>query len=379
MKIKLKEKPEHIELIKAIGSSDSDKSKEALKIFANLVGPLVSRVLDETNLIDALYDSLSIGEYEPRTIPLDDFHDIDNPDHLRVSYSSNPGDLAYNMITGADDFPVQTFAISSAIAMYKKYLKAGRLNHAENGIRKLINEVRFKLKRQGIQPILDQLANAQSNGKYHIIRSETANQVVLKDFNRLQTLAARIISSGFGDTPESGVPRGITDLLMSPEIVEELRGIAYQPQNTRAGYTGGDEDTSVGIAAPEQVRNAVYNAGGIPSLYGTNIVQLNELGVGYDFNTLFDAFAGSNAYEGHAGVSTSTFDGATEELVIAMNRSFDPNGLIKVSIRDGENSQTFQVQPDDQFVSREGKVGYWGSSEQGYIAVEPRNLFGLIV
>lgn len=376
MKIKLKEKPEQIALIKAMGSSDEETSQKAMKVFANLVGPLAKKVLDETNIVDSLYDTISVGEFEPRTIPLDDFYNIDKPDYVRVTFSSQPGDLAYSQLTGADDIPFTTFTLTSAIAMYRKYLKAGRIQHAENGIRKMLNEVRFKMKRQGIQPILDSVANAQTNGKFHVTRSHVANQFTLADFNRLETLAARIITSALGGTPNNSGARGITDLLMSPEMVEQIRAIAYEPMNTR-GAPNSDESTA--IPAPDSVRESVYSAAGIPSIYGTSIIQMIEMGVGQDFNTIFDGFAGSNAYPDNAGSSTAVFDGANEEFILGINRSVDVNGLIKVEISDSESGATFNALPDNQFVAREGKVGFYGSVEAGYLAVEPRNLFAIIV
>ena len=344
MKIKLKEKPEQIALIKAMGSSDEETSQKAMKVFANLVGPLAKKVLDETNIVDSLYDTISVGEFEPRTIPLDDFYNIDKPDYVRVTFSSQPGDLAYSQLTGADDIPFTTFTLTSAIAMYRKYLKAGRIQHAENGIRKMLNEVRFKMKRQGIQPILDSVANAQTNGKFHVTRSHVANQFTLADFNRLETLAARIITSALGGTPNNSGARGITDLLMSPEMVEQIRAIAYEPMNTR-GAPNSDESTA--IPAPDSVRESVYSAAGIPSIYGTSIIQMIEMGVGQDFNTIFDGFAGSNAYPDNAGSSTAVFDGANEEFILGINRSVDVNGLIKVEISDSESGATFNALPDN--------------------------------
>jgi hypothetical protein len=379
MKIKLKEKPEQIALIKAMGSSDEETSAKAMKVFANLVGPLARKVLDETNIIDSLYDTISVGEFEPRTIPLDDFYNVDKPDYVRVTFSSQPGDLAYSQLTGADDIPFTTFVVTSAIAMYRKYLKAGRIQHAENGIRKMINEVRFKMKRQGIQPILDSVANVQTNGQYHVTRSHQAGRFVLADLNRLETLASRIVTSALGGTANASGARGITDLLVSPEIVEDIRAIAYNPMNTVAADGGAPANTEDGIAAPESLRNEVYGAAGIPSLYGTNIIQMVEMGVGQDFNTIFDAFAGSNAYPNNAGTGTATFNGATEQIVLGINRSVDVNGLIKVEISDSESGSTFNALPDNQFVAREGKVGFYGQVEAGYLSVEPRNLFAIAV
>jgi hypothetical protein len=383
MKIKLKsEKPEHVELIKAMGANDGDSAREAMKIFAALVGPLAKQVIDESDVISGLYDTLSVGEFEPRTIPLADYHNIDDPDYVRVSMSSRPGDLAYNQMTGADDIAFSTAYISAAIAFYKKYLKAGRIAHAEAGIRKLINEVRYKVKRQAIQPILDSLANSETNDRRHIIRSNTANQLGLADFNRLQTMAARILTSGLGDTPAGldNATRAIDLLIMSPEMIEEIRAMAYEPMNTR-----GVPDTaeSTALAAPESVRESVYNSGGIPSIYGTEIVQLNEMGLNQDFNTIFDALAGSVEYpdagEASGSSNTTAFNGTNEEFILGVSRKVDVNGLLKVEINDSETGSAFNVMPDDQFRARDGKTGMWGQAEMGFMSVEPRNLFGLIV
>lgn len=385
MKIKLKnEKQEHVDLIKAMGSNDSDSAREAMKIFAALVGPLAKQVIDESDVISGLYDALSVGEFEPRTVALADYHNISDPDYVRVSMTSKPGDLAYNQMVGADDVAFSTAYISSAIAFLKKYLKAGRIAHAEAGIRKLINEVRYKIKRQAIQPILDTLSDATTNGYRHAIRSNTANQLGLDDFNKMQTMAARILTSGLGDTPAGldNATRAIDTLIMSPELIEEIRAIAYQPMNTRSVP---DTAESTALAAPENVRESVYASGGIPSIYGTEIIQLNEMGVGQDFSVIFNALATQNSAEfpdagERANSSTTTaFNVANEEFVLGISRKVDVNGLLKVEIDDSETGSAFNVMPDDQFVSREGKTGMWGQMEAGFMSIESRNIFGLIV
>jgi len=370
MKIKLKNTPDQDALIRAMGSKDTDVSRKAMKIFANLVGPIAKKVIDETNIVDSLYDTLSVGEYEPRTIPLDDYFDVSQEDYVRVAMSSKPGDLSYSQVVGADDIPFTTFFVSSALAMTKKYLRAGRVNHAENAIRKMINEVVAKLKVQGIQPILDQVGNSTTNDLNHVIRSQTADQLVLEDFNKLQTRMARILTSQFGNTAPGGTSgtRSIDKMFMSPEMVEEIRGMAYNPQKV---------GTNTDFAAPESVREETYRSAGISSIYGTEIVQLNEMGVGADFSVYFNALS-DVAYEGHGGSGTAQFNVATEELILAVSNA-ETNGLLKVEIKDGETGSTFETQPDDQFVAREGKTGFYGQAEVGYIATNAKNLAAIIV
>jgi len=382
MKIKLKtEDPKQVELLRAMGSRETDEANAAMKIFAALVGDVAQQILPESNVISSFYDQLTVGEFDQRTIALDDYHDIDNPDYVRVSYSSKPGDLSSSLMTGADDFPLQFFNLQSAVSFMKKYLRAGQLNHAEKGISKMLNEVVNTMKLQGIQPILDSIANSQTgkDDNFHVIRSNVADQLVLKDFNRLKTLAARINVSAMGQTTES--TRGINTLLMSPEMVEEIRGIAYEPMNTR-GVPNSDESTALG--APEQLRQQVYDAVGNPSIYGTDIIQLNELGVGYSFNTIFDAKAGTNTYADHGepvdSSSRSQFDGAAEELIIGLSlEGGTANGLVQGSLSDSGTGKTFNVRPDSQFMEREDKTGMYGELESTFISVEPKSLYGLIV
>lgn len=382
MKIKLKtDDPKQVELLRAMGSRDVIEAEAAMQIFAALVGEVAQQILPESNVIASFYDQLTVGEFDQRTIALDDFHDIDNPDYVRVSYSSKPGDLSSSLMTGSDEFPLQFFNLQSAVSFMKKYLRAGQLNHAEKGISKMLNEVVNTMKLQGIQPILDSIATAQtgSASNYHVIRSNVANQLVLKDFNRLKTLAARINVSAMGKTTDS--TRGINTLLMSPEMVEEIRGIAYEPMNTR-GVPNSDESTA--IPAHNALREQVYNSAGNPRIYDTEIIQLNELGVGFSFNTIFDVKAGSNAFADHGepvdSSNTTAFDGATEELIIGLAlEGGTANGLVQASLTDSGIGQTFTVRPDTQFQSREDKTGMYGELESTFISVEPKSLYGLIV
>ena len=47
MKLKLKNTPEQVELIKALGSRNAAVSREANEAFAAFIGPVVSKVLNE--------------------------------------------------------------------------------------------------------------------------------------------------------------------------------------------------------------------------------------------------------------------------------------------------------------------------------------------
>ena len=105
------------------------------------------------------------------------------------------------------------------------------------------------------------------------MRSAQAGRFLLSDLNKLFTKAKRINTSWTGGTPADRRGRGITDILVSPEIVEEIRGLAYNPINTVSNRNDGGD-----IAGTDSMRDAIFNSAGIPEFYGVSIQEYNEMG-----------------------------------------------------------------------------------------------------
>jgi len=209
-----------------------------------------------------------------------------------------------------------------------------------------------------------------------IIGSTTENRFVLDDFNRLITKSKRINSSFNGGTPVGGTKSGITDLLVSPEMVEQLRSMAYNPINTidaDGSATGGTD----GQVAPDVLRQELFNAAGLPSFYGINIMEINSMGINQTFNKLFAAVVTAEGATVVGGGNTGTFSQADDEIVIGIDRSKD--ALIRpVVVGEGSPSE-LQVLVDDQFSVRQNKIGYYGKVEEGRICIDDRALIGLAV
>ena len=55
MKLKLKNTPEQVELIKAMGSKNPDVSRPATEAFAAFIGPVVQQVLQQANTAAYIY------------------------------------------------------------------------------------------------------------------------------------------------------------------------------------------------------------------------------------------------------------------------------------------------------------------------------------
>jgi len=225
------------------------------------------------------------------------------------------------------------------------------------------------------------LANASTNSEQHVIRSAQAGRFLLSDLNKLFTKSKRINSAWNGGTPAERRGRGITDLLVSPEIVEEIRGLAYNPINTKGADGSAPSGNTNGLAASDSVRDAVFNSAGIPEFYGVSIQEYNEMGDGQAWNTVFSAAAGSTTYADNYSVAqnggVAQAIQAGEEILVGVDLSRE--SMIRAVATDSENGAEFNLVADDQFATRQSKIGYYGSLEEGRMIIDDRVLLGLLV
>ena len=209
-----------------------------------------------------------------------------------------------------------------------------------------------------------------------IFRTAVADTVLLDDFNKLMTLAKRINTSWIGGTPTTRT-RGITDIVCSPEVVGSIRAMAYNPVNTTAALgEAAAAENSNGLAAPEQLRSELYQNAGLDSFMGVNILEFNEMGKGQKFNTIFDTAAGSATYKTFGGARNAAFDGASDEIIVGVDRTRD--SLMRVIATDPDSNSEMNLIADDQYSVRQNKIGYYGQIEEGRVVLDNRVLLGLI-
>ena len=383
MRISIKQTDKNIALLKQLASKDAVKASEAHVALAEFIGPVLQEVINTAPTLSALFKKFTFNENDSPSIPLDLYTDVTEEDYLRVWSQAEVGGMPYNQPTPTTkELKFSTYRLDSAVAFHKKFAAQSRMDVVGKTMERLAQEILLKQERNSAAMLLRALAQAQTKIKgtdtYHVIRSQEANTLKLHDFNRMFTLIKRIYASWSGGTPSSARARGLTDLIVSPEIVQELRAMAYNPINTKAGVTSGTGDGVTSIALPDEQRKAIYNNAGVPEFYGVNIMEIHELGIGYKYNDLFDFFAGANAYAGHAGSGTAAFDGATEEILIGLDLASMDSLLRPVAV-DAENGSEFRVSPDDQFVARSGKVGFYGALEEGRLILDDRVITGIIV
>lgn len=375
MKIKLKNTPEQVALFKALASDKVAEKTEAQEVLAAFLGPLIQEVIAKAPTLANFFTDMPFPKYSgPYTIPLDVYYDVKETTYVRVWSQTMAGGMPTQQTHPPVEMPFVTYTLDSAITFDKKFAAQARLDVIGKSINRMLQEVLDKQDLNAAAILLSALANASttvgSSTFQHVIRSQTNDQFIFQDLNRLFTRIKRIRSAWNGGTPEARSSRGLTTLAVSPEIMEFVRGLAYNPVNTIG--------TNSDIPATDDVRNGIHNAVGNPSFMGVELVELNELGVGYRWNDLFDAQAGSTTFGGHGGTgSAAAFNGAAEEIIIGVDENMDT--LLRPVATDSERNSSFTVYPDDQFAARQKKVGFYGEMEEGRLVVDDRALVGMIV
>ena len=382
MKITLKRTPDQVELIKAMGSKNRETAYSAQIALAEFIGPVVSEVINNAPTISNLFTPLQYNADDNPSLPLDLYYDIFDEDYLQVYSQSVAGGLPTNTIQPtASELKFTTYTLDSAIAFDRKYASRSRLDVIGKTFTRVAQEILLKQERTSSNLLMTALAeatngnNAWTAANRNVFRTRTADIFQMDDLNKLLTKAKRVNASWVGGTP-TGARHGLSDLLVSPEVVEQIRSIAYQPMNTRIG-AGGTADGVV--PATDAVRNEVWKNSGITEFFGVNIMEILELGVGKRFNTVFGTVAGSTDYKPHDPSSTAStaFVAASEEIIVGLDGTRD--ALVRAVAVDSETGSDFNLVADDQFSIRQQRIGYYGALEEGRMVLDNRALVGLIM
>jgi len=382
MKITLKRTPEQIELVKAMASKNRDVAYEAQVALAEFIGPVLAKVINQAPTLSNLFSNFAFSADESPSIPMDLYYDITDEDYVTVWSQAVPGGLPTNTVTPiGGEMKFTTYRLDSAVDFDKRYAQRSRMDVISKSFSRVAQEVLLKQERNSATLVLGALAESQTKGRSHILTAANANlgsatgstRLILDDFNRLLTLGKRINTAWTGGTPEGGIGgRGVTDLIVSPEVVQGLREMAYNPINTNT-------NPKTDIVATDSMREAVYSNGGIPEFYGINIMELQEMGRGQRFNKLFQGFATASdrtiVKEGED--DEEAFSDTKHEIIIGLDKRVE--SMLRAVATDSETGSEFSLLADDQYSVRQSKIGYYGSLEEGRMILDNRALFGIVV
>lgn len=399
MNITLKRTDEQVELIKAMASKNRDVAYQAQAAAAEFIGPVLAEVMQNAPALSNMFNTFAFNDDDNPSIPLDLYHDVDDNDYLEVYSQNVPGGLPSNsVIPSHSELKFTTYRLETAVDFDRRYASRSRLDVVSKTFTRIAQELLQKQEVTSGNLLMGVLANAKTNSKDHVILSNNENQFLIADVNALITHAKRINTAWNQGTPINH-NRGVTDLLVSPEIMGEIRAMAYNPINTRgvSGQTLSGAIDNGGVAvndgdpvtvnngqgggvipATDSMREALYRNAGASELYGISITELNELGEGQRFNDIFAKLSetttdGSFSHGGSAFRKTAGGD----ELIVGIDRSRE--SLMRAVATDSETGAALNLVADDQYTARQSKIGYYGSIEEGRMVLDSRALSGIVV
>ena len=348
MKITVQRTPEKVELLKSIVSKDKAVAQKAQESLAALIGQTIDQVLPLMNSSALIYRDFAYDRDSDPSLPLDLFEGL-GKGYIKVWSQSIAGGMPTNLIHGMGEYKFTTYRLDSAISFLNRYAKDARLDVVAKGIERMAQEIAVQQEHNAWATLLKAAADGTDNdGNPNAITGTTPGVFQVDDLNRLITKQVRLFDSWNGGTPTMVNRKGVTDLFVSPEIMEDIRAFAYEPMNTR-GTPDTAESTALGL--PDSVREKFFGNAGVPELYGKSFHQLLELGVNKSYTTLFDNF--------YAG--TPAFDDATQDLVVGADLSVDAF-LRPVSLeptQDIDVSSQVVTMVDDQFLARQEQFGFY--------------------
>ena len=379
MNISLKRTQEQVELIQAMGSKNRDTAYEAQVALAEFIGPVINEVVSNAPTISNLFTPLQFNADDNPSIPLDVYYDVSDEDYINVYSSHAPGGLPTNQVTPThSEMKVATYKLDTAVSFDKKYASRSRLDVVSKTFTRAAQEILLKQERTSANLMLGALASASTTidgtTYQHLVTSAQAGRFLLDDLNTLLTRAKRIRPSWAGGTPAAG-NAGLTDILVSPEVVGDLREMAYNPINTREPDGTAAAASTLGGQAPDSVRAAIFTSAGIPEFYGVNVMELHELGASRKFTSIFGAL--SPASDNNPNTSNANTFAATDDVVIGIDRSRD--AFVRAVAVEQETGSEFNLVADDQFSIRQAKVGWFGSIEEGRVVLDDRAIVGIDV
>jgi len=354
-----KNNPEVADFIKLL-ARDSEDGRKAREAFAAFVGPVVTQVLDQSNTYSFMFRQFSYNLGEAPSIPLEYF-DSNTEGLFDIWSTSIPGGLPTNHVTGVEDFRMTTMRLDAAMSMLRQHAEQSRLDVVATALERLAQEVLIKQEFHAWSTVMAAAAKGVKDYD-HVLTNTTAGAgFQVDDFNRLKVKASRARTSWVGGSPVGGLKRNLTHLVVSPEVMGDIRGWSYQPMDTQ----------NAGVPLTDQVRNQIWSQSGLQGLWDVGFIDLSEMGLSQPYNDLF------GSYYNQAPAPTVPFTPSTDELILGVDLGIDAG--VQISAIDADGESTFMVEEDDQWVKRSGKIGWFGYTEGSWAWIDGKAFFALIL
>lgn len=360
--ILLKETQENLALVKAMGSRDKQVAYEAQAKLARAMTPVLEQVLGQARVFSSIFKTWNFAEDTSPTLPLDIFYNHTTENEVKVWSQSTPGGLATNFMSPIQsEVPFMTSTVDTAVSFSSKHARQASFPVVQKSLERLAQILILKEENFAAKILLQVLA--ENSVAQAIDSAATTGVLQAVDFNSLALKASRVYTAWSGGTTDDAAAT-VTNLFVSPERMFDLRSMAYNPINNKAPANIAATADTGSVVAPDSVRAGLFRAGGIREFYGIALTEIKELGPLKKWTKVYSAL--------NPALSFSSGD----DLMLGFDLSKD-FALRPTST--GETGAEIKLNPDDQFLARAEKIGFYGSKEIGHLVIDYRPIVGVHV
>lgn len=319
---------EQKDLLRNTASKDMEVRKEYRKALAQtLDGAFKAAVLEEDTL-DGVFQRILIPNGADTRFPIHFLEPGDEEDHIAFVMPKE-GAIPNRFIEG-DEVYVGTYVIGNSIDWPIRYARDARWDVVADAMDVFHYGFTRKMNDDGWKTII---SSAVTNGAI-TDSAATSGYFTKKLVTNLQTGMKRL---------NGGRRTQATDIFLSPEGLADIRNwtsTQVDPDTRREIFVGNDD-------------------GGIGSLFGVRLHELQDLGVGQRYQTYIESASGPNksAWFPHPG---------DQEFCIALDLRSKPNYPFKMPVR--EELGVF----DDETMHRSARMGVYGWMELGFTVLDSR-------
>lgn len=330
--------PEAKNLLVSAGSNDKNVALKAQAQIAKGIaaalneytqavdGPIREGILDG-DIVSDIFVTEDFTETTDLRIPLDLLAPGTEKEHVAYVMPDH-GKIPMRRVE-ADYIQLNTYPIGSSIDCTRRFLKHARYDVLRRMIEVLNMSFVKKNNDDGWQTLI-----SAAKGRGIIAYDADANTGSFTP--KLISLMKTVVRRNGGGNSTSVARRKLTDLYMSPEAFEDMSswGLGLVSDDIRTQIQRSEE-------------------GAVRGMYGVNFHDLDELGVGQEYQLYYTSTLGGS------------LAASDEELVIGLDLSQPDKSFIHPV------SQEIEI-TEDENLHRHGLVGFYGSMESGWAVLDVR-------
>jgi len=323
-------------LLRKTGDGSYDASAAAMAELAQAVSLPLRKGYFPNDSVGGIYTREDLEPGTTAKYPVD-FIGPSGEREYQAWKTADEGAIPDRMVKGTE-VAIDVYQLSNAISWKLQYARDARWGMVERALKVYRDGFTFKKNTDG----------------WRVISKAAGNRVD----TQFSTVTGAAFTLGLLSDMQLKMKRGIdfarnelTDLFVSSEVMRDIRNFATT--------------TSIDFLTRREIFTAAPRTAGdgaeiiIPNIYGVNIHENKELGVGRTYNTNFSTDAGSHL---------SGFTSTTDEVVIGLDLTPEGKEAFMMPVR--TDLQTFE----DPTLHREQKVGVYGWMELAFACLDDRRV-----